>query len=75
MHSKSFDDTLRTRANFVSSVGLEMSEEDKNLSYLYWTPKLHKTPLNIVLLLGPVSAQLKTYHAFSQSYYPPLKME
>ena len=21
-----------------------MSEEDKNLSYLYWTPKLHKVP-------------------------------
>ena len=42
--TESFDDILRTRNNFVSSVGLEMSEEDKNLPYLYWTPKLHKTP-------------------------------
>ena len=39
----SFDDILRSHANFVISVGLEMSEEDKNVPYLYWTPKLHKT--------------------------------
>ena len=32
---ESFDDILRTHANFVNSVGLEMSEEDKNLPYLY----------------------------------------
>ena len=25
-------------------MGLEMSEEDKNLPYLYWTPKLPKVP-------------------------------
>ena len=32
--AESFDDTLRIHANFVSSVGLGMSEEDKNLPYL-----------------------------------------
>ena len=26
-------------------------------------------------LLAPVNAQLKTYHAFLQSCYPPLKMD
>ena len=40
-----FDEILKTHANFINSVGLEMSEEDKNLPYLYWTPKLHETPL------------------------------
>ena len=70
--TESFDDISRTHANFVRSVSLEMSEEDKNLPYLYWTPKI---PLNIVLLLGPLNAQLKTYHVFLQSYCPPLKMD
>ena len=40
----SFDNILKTHANFVNSVCLKMSEEDKKLPYLYWTPKLHKTP-------------------------------
>ena len=31
------------------SVGLEMSEEEKNLPYLYWTPKLHKVNSKIAL--------------------------
>ena len=28
----------------MTSVGLEMSEEDQNLPYQYWIPKLHKMP-------------------------------
>ena len=43
----SFDEILKTHANFISSLGLEMFEEDKNLLCLYWTPKLHKTPLTL----------------------------
>ena len=41
----SFDEILKSHCKFIGSVGLEMSEEDKNLPYLYWTPKLHKVPL------------------------------
>ena len=40
----SFDEILKSHCKFIESVGLEMSEEDKNLPYLYWTPKLHKVP-------------------------------
>ena len=29
--------------NFITPVGLQTSEEDQNLPYLYWTPKLHKS--------------------------------
>ena len=29
-----------------------MSEEDKNLSYLYWTPKLHKVPFKHRFIAG-----------------------
>ena len=40
----SFDEILKSHYKFIESVGLEMSEKDKNLPYLYWTPKLHKVP-------------------------------
>ena len=38
----SFDEILKSNCKFIESVGLKMSEEDKSLPYLYWTPKLHK---------------------------------
>ena len=37
---------------FITSVGLEMSEEDQNLPYLYWTPKLHKSPYKHRFIAG-----------------------
>ena len=41
------DDSLETivksHNQFITSVGLEMSEENQNLPYLYCTPKLHKS--------------------------------
>ena len=41
------------RANqFITSVGLEISEEDQNLPYLYWTPKLHKSPYKHRFIAG-----------------------
>ena len=50
--TESFDDILRTHANFANSLGLEMSEEDKNLPYLYWTPKLYKTSFKHRFIAG-----------------------
>ena len=29
-----------------------MSEEDKNISYLYWTPNLHKVPFKHCFIAG-----------------------
>ena len=40
----SFETIVKSHNQFIKSVGLQMSEEDQNLSYLYWTPKLHKSP-------------------------------
>ena len=48
----SFDEILKSHCKFIESVGLEMSEEDKNLPYLYWTPKLHKIPLSHRFIAG-----------------------
>ena len=50
--TESFDDILKTHANFDNSVGLEMSEGYKNLPYLYWTSKLHKTPFKHRFIAG-----------------------
>ena len=32
---------VNTHNTFMKSLGIELSEEDKRLPYLYWTPKLH----------------------------------
>ena len=64
----SFDEILKSHCKFIESVGLEMSEEDKNLPYLYWTPKLHKVPFKhglSALLLAPVNIPQKICHACS----------
>ena len=50
--TESFHDTLKTHVNFVNSVGLQMSEEDKNSPYLYWTSELHKTPFKHRFIAG-----------------------
>ena len=39
----SFETIMKSHNQFITSIGLEMSEEDQNLSYLYWAPKLHKS--------------------------------
>ena len=39
----SFKTIVKSHNQFIASVGLEMSKEDQNLPYLYWTPKLHKS--------------------------------
>ena len=41
-----------THADFVDSMDLEMSEEEKNLPYLYWTPKIKKTPFVHYFIAG-----------------------
>ena len=48
----SFDEILKSHCKFIESVGLEMSEEDKNLPYLYQTPKLHKVPFKHRFIAG-----------------------
>ena len=42
--TNSFDEITKSHCKLIESVGSEMSEEHKNLPYLYWTPKLHKVP-------------------------------
>ena len=48
----SFDEILKSHCKFIESVGLQMFEEDKNLLYLYWTPKLHKVSFKQRFIAG-----------------------
>ena len=45
-------ETIVSHNQFIKSLGLEMSEEDQNLPYLYWTPKLHKSPYKFRFISG-----------------------
>ena len=41
----SSEDIFNTHDTFMKSLGIELSDDDKKLPYLYWTPKLHKSPV------------------------------
>ena len=48
----SSEDIVNTHDTFMKSLGNELSEEDKRLPYLYWTPKLHKSPVKHCFIAG-----------------------
>ena len=48
----SFETIVKSHNQFITSVELEMSAEDQNLPYLYWTPKLHKSPYKHRFIAG-----------------------
>ena len=39
----SFEDIVGTHSTFVKSLGIELSDDDKRLPYICWTPKWHKS--------------------------------
>ena len=47
----------------MKSPGIELSAEDKRLPYLYWTPKLHKSPVKHRFITG--SSKCTTKQLFS----------
>ena len=51
---------MKSHNNFITSVGLEMSEEDQNLPYLHWTPKLRKSQYKHRFIAG--SSKCTTKH-------------
>ena len=48
----SFEDIVNTHDTFMKSLGIELSDDDKKLPYLYWTPKLHKSPVKHRFIAG-----------------------
>ena len=39
----SSEDIVNTHNTFIKSLGIELSDDDKRLPYLYWTPKLDES--------------------------------
>ena len=64
----SIETIVKSHNQFITSVGLEMSEEDQNLPYLYWTPKLHKSPYKHRFIAGSIKCMTKTCHASLPKY-------
>ena len=48
----SSEDIVNTHDTFMKSLGIELSDDDKRLPYLYWTPKLHKSPVKHRFIVG-----------------------
>ena len=48
----SSEDIVNTHDTFMKSLGIELSDDDKRLPYLYWTPKLHKSPVKHRFIAG-----------------------
>ena len=48
----SSEDIVNTPDTFMKSFGIELSDDDKRLPYLYWTPKLHKSPVKHRFIAG-----------------------
>ena len=48
----SSEDIVNTHDTFMKSLGIELFDDDKRLPYLYWTPKLHKSPVKHRFIAG-----------------------
>ena len=48
----SSEDIVNTHDTFTKSLGIELSDDDKKFPYLYWTPKLHKSPVKHHFIAG-----------------------
>ena len=48
----SSEDIVNTHDTFMRSLCIKPSDDDKRLPYLYWTPKLHKSPVKHRFIAG-----------------------
>ena len=48
----SSEDIVNTHNTFMMSLGIDLSDNDKRLPYLYWTSKLHKAPVKHSFIAG-----------------------
>ena len=59
----SSEDIVNTHDTFIKSLGIELSDDDKRLLYLYWTSKLHKSSVKHHFIAG--SSKCTTKQLFS----------
>ena len=57
----SSEDIVNTDDTFMKSFGIELCDDDKRLPYLYWTPKLHKSPVKHRFIAGSSKCTAKQF--------------
>ena len=56
-------------------LGIELSDDDKRLPYLYWTPKLHKSPVKHRSIAGSSKSTTKQLSSLSTKILTVIKAE
>ena len=69
----SFETTVKSYNQFITSVGLEISEEDQDLPNLYWTPKLRKSPYKHRFIAGSGKCMTKDLSHLLTKLLSPIK--
>ena len=66
---------VNTHDTFMKSLGTELSDDDKGLPYLYWTPKLHKSPVKHRSIAGSSKCTTKQLSSLLTKIFPVIKTE
>ena len=69
----SFEDIVNTDDTFMKSLGIELSDDDNRLPYLYWTPKLHKSPVKHCFIAGSSKCTTKQLSSLLTKILPVIK--
>ena len=71
----SFEIIVKSHNQFITSVRLEMSQEDQILPYLYWTPKLHRSPYKHRFIAGSGECTTKDLSCLLTKLLSTIKMD
>ena len=53
------DEILANHRSFMTSLNIPSGKESEDLPYLYWIPKLHKTPYKEMYIAGSSTCSMK----------------
>ena len=59
----------------MKSIGIELSDDDKRLPYLYWTPKLHISPVKHRFIAGSSKCTTKQLSSLLTQILTVIKTE
>ena len=69
----SSEDIVNTHDTFMKSLGIELSDDDKRLPYLYWTPELNKFPVKHRFIAGSSKCTTKQLSSLSTKILTVIK--
>ena len=68
-----FEDIVNNHDTFIKSFGIELSVNDKRLPYLYWAPKLHKSPVKHRFIAGSSKCTTKRLSSLLTQIFTVIK--